>query len=234
MKLDMPLSGLVVKSGDPIDKVTIIPRGISLGATFYLPKKNRVSYWKHELHDQLAVLMGGRVAEEIFIHDISSGAQQDIERATQLARSMVCKWGMSDKLGAVAYDESSANGGGGYSFGEFHEKPYSDETAQAIDAEVRKILDAANETARSIILEYREQVELLTQMLIEFETLDSEDVQEIVLKKNWDVTRKRDRLKKAAELYKKEPAGTQPPPPPPKDVGLSTQGPLNSSLGLTS
>lgn len=226
--------GLVVKSGDPIDKVTIIPRGISLGATFYLPKKNRVSYWKHELHDRLAVLMGGRVAEETFIHDISSGAQQDIEHATQLARSMVCKWGMSDKLGAVAYDESSPNGGGGYSFGEFHEKPYSDETAQAIDAEVRKILDAANETARSIILEYREQVELLTQMLIEFETLDSEDVQEIVLKKTWDVTRKRDRLKKAAELYKKEPTGTQPPPPPPKDVGLSPQGPLNSSLGLTS
>lgn len=224
--------GLVVKSGDPIDKVTIIPRGISLGATFYLPKKNRVSYWKHELHDRLAVLMGGRCAEEIFIHDISSGAQQDIEQATQLARSMVCKWGMSDNLGAVAYDESSNNGTP--SFGEFHEKPYSDETAKVIDAEVRKILDSANETARKIILEYREQVELLTQMLIEFETLDSDDVQEIVLNKNWDTDRKRDRLKKAAELYKKEATGAQPPPPPPKDAGVTPQGPLNNSLGLTS
>jgi cell division protease FtsH len=228
--------GLVVKSGDPIDKVTIIPRGISLGATMFLPKKNRVSYWKHELHDQLAVLMGGRVAEEIFVNDVSSGAQQDIERATQLARNMVCKWGMSEKLGAVAYDERSDNGyNTGYNFGEYHEKPYSDETAKAIDAEVRKLLDEGHETARKIILEYRDQVELMTQMLMEFETLDSEDVQEIVIKKNWDINRKRERLKRAAELYKKEPPGT-PPPPPPKEAGLSPSNPnpLSSSLGLTS
>lgn len=224
--------GLVVKSGDPIDKVTIIPRGISLGATMFLPKKNRVSYWKHELHDQLAVLMGGRVAEEVFVQDVSSGAQQDIERATQLARNMVCRWGMSEKLGAVTYDERSDNGYG-YSFGEYHEKPYSDETAKAIDAEVRSILDAAHETAHKIILEYHDQVELMTQMLMEFETLDSEDVQEIVIKKNWDINRKRERLKRAAELYKKEPPGT-PPPPPPKEAGLSNSGPLSSSLGLSS
>lgn len=227
---------LVVKSGDPIDKVTIIPRGISLGATMFLPKKNRVSYWKHELHDQLAVLMGGRVAEEIFVEDVSSGAQQDIERATQLARSMVCKWGMSDKLGAVAYDERSNNNGygGGYSFGEYHEKAYSDETAKSIDAEVRKILDEAHEVARGIILEYRDQVELMTQMLMEFETLDSEDVQEIVIKKDWDVSRKKDRIKRAAELYKKDPPGNSPPPPPPKEVGLPTSGSLPNSLGLSS
>jgi cell division protease FtsH len=225
--------GLVVKSGDPIDKITIIPRGISLGATMFLPKKNRVSYWKHELHDQLAVLMGGRVAEEIFIKDISSGAQQDIERATQLARSMVCKWGMSEKLGAVAYDERSDNGGGGYNFGEFHEKPYSDETAQNIDAEVRKILDDAHETAKKIILDNQEEVELLTQMLIEFETLDSEDVQEIVVNKTWDMQRKRDRLKRAADLYKKESPGT-PPPPPPKEADPSAMGPLSNSFGITS
>lgn len=223
--------GLVVKSGDPIDKVTIIPRGISLGATMFLPKKNRVSYWKHELHDQLAVLMGGRVAEEIFVNDVSSGAQQDIERATQLARSMVCKWGMSEKLGAVAYDGQSDTGGGptGYSFGEHHEKPYSDETAKAIDVEVRTILDEAHELARKIILEYRDQVELLTQMLMEFETLDSEDVQEIVVKKSWDINRKKERLKKATDLYKKEPPET-PPPPPPKEAGLTPSSPLPSSL----
>lgn len=225
--------GLVVKSGDPIDKVTIIPRGISLGATMFLPKKNRVSYWKHELHDQLAVLMGGRVAEEVFVGDVSSGAQQDIERATQLARNMVCKWGMSEKLGAVAYNEGSESVTGYGGFGEYHEKPYSDETAQAIDAEVRKISDEAHETARRIILEYRDQVELMTQMLMEFETLDSEDVQEIVIKRTWDINRKRERMKRAAELYKKEPPGT-PPPPPPKEVGLSPSGPLSNSLGLSS
>ncbi|MBA2369603.1 MAG: ATP-dependent zinc metalloprotease FtsH [Candidatus Protochlamydia sp.] len=209
--------GLVVKSGDPIDKVTIIPRGISLGSTMFLPKKNRVSYWKNELHDQLAVLMGGRVAEEIFVEDVSSGAQQDIERATQLARSMVCKWGMSDKMGAVAYDERSE--GGQYGFGEHHEKSYSDETAQSIDNEVRRILDDAYQSARKIVLEHKEQVELMTQMLIEFETLDSEDVQEIVIKKNWDAARKKERLKFAADLHKKDPAS--PPPPPPKEPGLA-------------
>ena len=93
--------GLVVKHADPIDKVTIIPRGMSLGSTQFLPKKNRVSYWRKELLDQLAVLMGGRCAEELFVGDVSSGAQQDIERATAIARSMVCEWGMSDKLGVV-------------------------------------------------------------------------------------------------------------------------------------
>jgi cell division protease FtsH len=223
--------GLVVKSGDPVDKVTIIPRGMSLGATMFLPKKNRVSYWKQELHDQLAVLMGGRVAEEIFVGDVSSGAQQDIERATQLARSMVCKWGMSDKLGAVAYDESSDGGGGGQYYGyDHHEKAYSDETAQAIDSEVRRILDEAHDTAHKIILDYKEQVELLTQMLIEFETLDSEDVQEIVLHNNWDVVKKRERIKRAADLHKKD----IPPPPPPKEVDISTSGTVPNSLGLSS
>ena len=112
----------------------------------FLPKKNRVSYWKKELIDQLAVLMGGRVAEEIFVGDISSGAKQDIDQATHIARSMVCEWGMSDKLGAVAYDERNEwcqyLGMQGY-----HEKKYSEDTAQAIDEEVRKILDAALETA---------------------------------------------------------------------------------------
>lgn len=207
---------LIVKNGDPIDKVTIIPRGISLGATMYLPKKNRVSYWKQELYDRLAVLMGGRVAEDIFLHDISSGAQNDIERATQLARNMVCKWGMSDKLGTVTYDELSENGeGGGYNFGKYHERPYSDETAKAIDAEVHQYLDDANAKARLIILEFREEIELMVQMLLEFETLDSEDVEEIVLKKNWDINRKRARLKRLADLYKKEALSMPPPPPPP-------------------
>lgn len=224
---------LIVKSGDPIDKVTIIPRGISLGATMFLPKKNRVSYWKKELHDQLAVLMGGRVAEEVFVEDVSSGAQQDFEQATQLARKMVCKWGMSDKLGAVSYDDRSDTGGG--YFGEYHEKGYSDETAKEIDAEVRRLLDEAYATARKIVLEYHEQVELMTLMLIEFETLDSEDVQEIVIKKNWNIERKREKIKRADELYKKEPFGV-PPPPPPKDTGLSSSSSnsLSDSLGLSS
>jgi cell division protease FtsH len=177
----------------------------------FLPKKNRVSYWKKEIHDQLAVLMGGRVAEEIFVGDVSSGARQDIERATALARSMVCEWGMSDKLGAVAYDENHDQGYMG--IGAHHEKRYSEETAKAIDLEVRQIVDEAHETARKIIEEHRAQVELMTQMLIEFETLDAEDIRKI-LSGEWSIEDKRDRLKRADELHKKAPVS---PPPSPFD-----------------
>lgn len=201
---------LIVKNADPVDKVTIIPRGMSLGSTMFLPKKNRVSYWKNELIDQLAVLMGGRCAEEVFIHDISSGARQDIESATSLARSMVCEWGMSEKLGTVAYDEKS-DGGQYLGMSGYHEKKYSEETATTIDKEVRKILDEAHQSAMKIIQDNREAVELMTAMLMEFETLDSEDVLEIIQGK-WNVEAKRGRLKIADELHKKP--GTVPPPLP--------------------
>lgn len=203
--------GLVVKHSDPVDKVTIIPRGVSLGSTMFLPKKNRVSYWKNELIDQLAVLMGGRCAEDIFLGDISSGAQSDIERATALARSMVCEWGMSDKLGAVAYDERS-DSGQYLGWNNYHEKKYSEQTAQMIDEEVKEILDAAIKKAKDILLSHREQVDLMSLMLIEFETLDADDVQKII-KNEWNSTEKQERLKKADELHKK--SSPQPPPPPP-------------------
>lgn len=203
--------GLIVKHSDPVDKVTIIPRGVSLGSTMFLPKKNRTSYWKNELIDQLAVLMGGRCAEEIFAGDLSSGARQDIERATQLARSMVCEWGMSDKLGAVLYDQRSE--AYSYGMGGQSEQKHSEETARAIDDEVRRLLDQANESAKKIITDHREQVELMTQMLIEFETLEADDVLKI-LKNEWTIDDKRARLKKADELHKVVGAATPPPPPP--------------------
>lgn len=207
--------GLIVKHADPVEKVTIIPRGMSLGSTMFLPKKNKVSYWKTEILDQLAVLMGGRVAEEVFVKDISSGAQQDIERATALARSMVCEWGMSDKLGTVAYDER--NDAGMYlGMNNYHEKKYSEETARTIDDEVRKILDEAYKLAKSIVEEHREQVEVMANMLIEFETLDSEDIQKI-LNKQWSIDEKRSRLKKANELHKK--TSITPPPSPFEEKG---------------
>lgn len=193
--------GLIVKHSDPVEKVTIIPRGMSLGSTLFTPRKNKTSYWKNELHDQLAVLMGGRCAEEIFVGDVSSGAQQDIERATMIARKMVCEWGMTDALGAMAYDERSENGQYTGVTG-YHEKKYSDETAQTIDKEQRKILDEANKRATEIILQYKPQVELMTNMLIEFETLDAEDIAKI-LKNEWNIEEKRARLLYADELHKK-------------------------------
>lgn len=217
--------GLVVKHADPVDKVTIIPRGLSLGSTMFLPKKNRLSYWKNELLDQLAVLMGGRCAEQIFVNDLSSGAKQDIERATQLARSMVCEWGMSEKLGAVTYDERQ-EGGQYLGLGGHSEKKYSEETAREIDNEVRMILETAEKRAMQIITEYREQVELMTQMLIEFETLDSVDIK-LILNKEWSTEEKRQRLKIAEELHKK--LGVNPPPVPPEaTISPSTPSPAAS------
>lgn len=219
--------GLVVEHADPVDKVTIIPRGFSLGSTMFLPRKNRVSYWKKEIHDRLAVLMGGRAAEEVFLADVSSGAQQDIEQATSLARSMVCEWGMSDDLGAVTYAERSEQGQY-LGMSAYHEKKYSEATAEKIDAEVKRILDEAHESAVKIIKDRKDQVELMTQMLIEFETLDSTDVMQIV-KNEWNIEEKRERLKAAAELHQRPKAV----PPPPPSVAKTDEGTVTSTQGST-
>jgi cell division protease FtsH len=214
------ITGLVVERADPVDKVTIIPRGFSLGATHFMPKKNRLSYWKKEVLDQLVVLMGGRAAEEIFIGDVSSGAQQDISQATRFARAMVCEWGMTD-LGIVAYDER--NEGGQYlGMQSYQEKKYSDETAQKIDAEVRRLTEEAHERARQILLEKKEKVQLMADMLMEFETLDAVDVREI-MDGTWDVEKKRSRLKAADELQRRNtppplPAELRKPEPPAKGL----------------
>jgi cell division protease FtsH len=194
--------GLIVKHSDPIEKVTIIPRGMSLGATYFAPEKNRVSYWKKELIDKLAVLMGGRVAEDIFLGDISSGAQMDISQATQLARSMVCKWGMSENLGQVAYEQREEEGsyyGGGSS-----EKTYSEHTAKEIDDAVKELVSEANKTAVKIITQYKEQVDLMAKMLLEFETLDQEDIKQI-MSGSWNADNKRAKLESAAKAHKRLP-----------------------------
>ena len=208
---------LVVKQADPIDKVTIIPRGFSLGATQFLPKKNRVSYWRNELCDRLAVIFGGRCAEEVFLGDISSGAQQDIETATHLARSMVCEWGMSEKIGPVAYEDRAESSP--YGMIGSHERRYSEEKAQEIDAEIRRLLDEAYKEATRIIKEKEKELKLMADMLIEFETLDSDDVLKII-NNEWNIEEKRARLKLADELHKKV-NGTPPPPPTPSSSKTS-------------
>ncbi len=213
------ITGLVVKHSDPVDKVTIIPRGFSLGATHFMPKKNRLSYWKKEILDQLIVLMGGRAAEELFVEDMSSGAQHDIAQATKMARSMVCEWGMSDNLGTVSYDERT-EAGQYLGMANYHEKNYSDETAQKIDLEVRTLIDEAHKKALGILVENRAKVQLMADMLMEFETLDATDVKEI-MDGSWDTETKRGRLKAAEELQKKNP-----PPPPPVPV-QQTIRPIN-------
>lgn len=213
--------GLIVKHFDPIEKVTIIPRGISLGATYFAPEKNRVSYWKKELIDRLAVLMGGRVAEEIFLDDVSSGAQMDISQATSLARSMVCEWGMTDALGKVAYDRRSEEGGY-YGAGQ-SDKSYSEETAKEIDEAVRELLDEAYETAYKIVTEHREKVDLMAKMLLEFETLDQLDVKDI-MQGIWSSEKKKEKLDLAAKAHRRLP------PPFPYPKSDAPQGPSIEGL----
>lgn len=209
--------GLVVDSGDPVEKVTIIPRGFSLGATHFVPEKNKLSYWRKELIDRLAVLMGGRVAEDIFVGDISSGAQMDISQATKLARSMVCQWGMNESLGPVAYDEREEGNYAGMP-GQ-SAKNYSEETGKQIDSEVRRLLEEANTRAVEIITDNKEKMQLMTDMLIEFETLDKEDVHAI-MDGSWDPEKKRSKLKAIQEAHRKEP-----PPPPKRDEGIDPINP---------
>jgi len=217
------IAGLIVKHSDPVDKVTIIPRGFSLGATHFMPKKNRLSYWRKEVLDQLIVLMGGRAAEELFVNDLSSGAQHDIVQATRIARSMVCEWGMSDELGAVAYDERS-EAGQYLGMNNYNPKNYSDETAQRIDFHVKKLIDDAHKQAVDILTKNKDKVQLMTDMLMEFETLDAVDIKEL-MDGSWDEVKKRSRLKAAAELQRKTPPPAPPlpatnPSTPPKNLGI--------------
>ena len=217
------ITGLVVKHSDPVDKVTIIPRGFSLGATHFMPKKNRLSYWKKEILDQLIVLMGGRAAEELFVKDMSSGAQHDILQATKIARSMVCEWGMSDELGAVSYDEKSESGQY-LGMSNYHEKHYSNETATKIDAVVKELIDTAHKEAIRILEENKDKVQLMTDMLMEFETLDAIDVKEI-MDGTWSSEAKRNRLKLAQDLQMKEP-----PPAPPLPAKTEPTGGMEPGL----
>jgi cell division protease FtsH len=215
------IAGLVVTHSDPVDKVTIIPRGFSLGATHFMPTKNRLSYWKKEVLDQLIVLMGGRAAEELFVKDMSSGAQHDILQATKIARSMVCEWGMSDYLGTVSYDERTESGQY-LGMANYHEKSYSDETAQMIDKEVRELIDTAHKGALDILEKNKDKVQLMAEMLMEFETLDATDVKEIMAG-TWDADKKRGRVKDALDLQMKTPP--TPPPLPAKPILPITDNP---------
>jgi cell division protease FtsH len=169
---------VVLKHTHPLHKVTIIPRGQALGATMYLPKEDIHSRKRKELMDLIAVTMAGRIAEEIVMDDISSGASGDIQQATAMAKAMIMHWGMSEKLGMVLYGESQE-----YVFlgrDMMRSKDYSEDTAQQIDAEVKRIIDLGYKTAFDIIASYRDKVELVAKALLEYETLEGSQVDEIV------------------------------------------------------
>ena len=164
---------------DPLHKVTIIPRGPSLGSTMFLPESDKFSYHRKEMVDQLIVLMGGRVAEEVMLDDVASGASGDIHMATSLARRMVCEWGMSDKMGMIEYGDNS---GGGFLARDMmsQTKNYSEATAQQIDAEIKRFIDEAYSKAQNMLNQRRELLELIAQALMEFETLEARHIQDLI------------------------------------------------------
>jgi len=163
---------------EPVHKVTIIPRGMALGATMQLPERDKYHHRRNELKGMLAMLYGGRVAEEKFCEDISGGASNDIERATEIARMMVCNWGMSEVMGPVSYGESR----GEVFLGDelLRNKNYSEKTSEAIDKEVHNILEKAHAQASEIIEERREEMERLTEALIYYETLTGAEVRALL------------------------------------------------------
>jgi cell division protease FtsH len=163
---------------EPLHKVTIIPRGPSLGSTMWLPEEDKYTNRKNELLASLAVKMGGRVAEEIVFGDVTNGATGDIRMATAMARKMVCEWGMSEKMGMVEYGEHEDYVFLGRDIS--RARDYSEATAEEIDREVRRLLDDAYAKAKDVLVAHREHLEAIAKALLEYETLDGLQLKEIL------------------------------------------------------
>jgi len=163
---------------DPVHKVTIIPRGRALGVTMQLPIEDRYSHDREGLLSTIAVLMGGRIAEELFMDQMTTGAANDFERATDLARSMVMRWGMSDALGTRVYGDNQSEVFLGRDV--MTHKNMSNAVAEQVDQEIRRIVDEQYARARAILEENRDKVEIMAKSLIEWETLDSQQIDDIM------------------------------------------------------
>ncbi len=172
------LINVMLKHTHPLHKVTIIPRGQALGSTMSLPKEDVLNHRRKEMLDMIAVTMAGRIAEEIVSGDISTGASGDIQQATNLARAMVCQWGMSEKLGMVQYGNDNEHMYMGRDM--VQRQDYSEDTAKEIDAEVKRIISEGYQVAKNLIDNNRDKLELIANSLLEYETLDGAQVLEIV------------------------------------------------------
>ena len=163
---------------DPVHQISIIPRGMAGGYTMSLPAEDKSYRSKGEMQEDIAVLLGGRVAESLILHDISTGASNDIERATSLARSMVTKYGMSDKLGPITYGSDNEEVFLGRDMG--HIRNYSEEIASEIDSEVRDIITRAYEKTETILKDHLDQLHVVAQYLIEHEKVDGEEFKRLM------------------------------------------------------
>ena len=163
---------------DPVHKVTIMPRGRALGLTWQLPERDRISMYKDQMLNQISILFGGRIAEDLFVGRISTGASNDFERATHMAREMVTRYGMSEKMGVMVYAENESEVFLGRSI--TRSQNISEKTQQDVDAEVRRILDEQYAIAYKILDENRDKMETMTRALMEWETIDRDQVIEIM------------------------------------------------------
>jgi cell division protease FtsH len=165
----------LMKHADPVHKVTIIPRGRALGLTQSLPAEDRLSMSADAANDTIAMAMGGRIAEEVIFGQLTTGAASDIQSATDLARKMVCDWGMSEKLGPLHFGRREGEVFLGRDFGD-STKEYSEQTAVDIDGEVRKIVTANYDRAKKVIVDNLDRLKLLAEALLEYETVDGGEI----------------------------------------------------------
>ncbi len=184
------------KDADPVHKVSIIPRGPAGGATFSLPERDRMVYTRNYLLAIMRVTFGGRIAEQLFFNEISSGASSDIKQATEIARRMVREWGMGENVGFIYYGEEDGRG----SFWDMagQSRDYSDKTAELIDAEIKRIVDTAYHDAYRVINENRDKLETLAQALLKYETITGDEVNALIRGESLERSSVSDLLDKAA------------------------------------
>ena len=166
----------LLPKADPVHKVTIMPRGMALGVTWQLPEFDRVNLYKDRMLEDLAILFGGRAAEEVFLNSMSTGASNDFERATKMARDMVTRYGMSESLGTMVYVDTESES----IFGRMNSKTVSEVTQQKVDAEIRSLLDTQYTLARHLLETNRDKVEAMVVALLEWETIDADQVNDIM------------------------------------------------------
>ena len=198
---------------DPVHKVTIIPRGRALGVTMQLPEQDRYSYEREYLMNRVAVLFGGRIAEQVFMGQMTTGASDDFRKATDLARRMVTEWGMTEALGPMVYGEDEGEVFLGRSI--TTHKNVSEATMQNVDAEIRRIIDQQYALARKLIEDNRDKVEAMAKALLEWETIDSDQINDIMAGRP------------------PRPPKPAPPAPPPPDISPTAPAPSSTPASQT-
>ncbi len=167
----------LLPTADPVHKVTIMPRGQALGLTWQLPEHDQINMYKTKMLEDISILLAGRIAEEIFMHQMSTGASNDFERATKLARAMVTRFGMSEEMGVMVYDNTEQDMFFG---GRMSSRTISETTQQKVDAEIRRILDERYVVSRNLLEANRDKVEKMANLLLEYETLDAQQIDNVM------------------------------------------------------